>query len=199
MNQSILTYYNLSQYNQPSECSWVQLQHDAGAFEAFFRSRAPGLCAYVYKIVKDKPAAEDIVQDFFSRLWQKRAEIIITGTPDSYAYRAVHNAALNFLRDNKVVTGEIPEVVEMEDSVLEQELIHQRRVAQLQAVIARLPEQCRIIVEKVCLERRKYKDVAEELGISVFTVRNQVGKAYEILRNNIFLELICLLLAGLLK
>lgn len=185
--------------NQLSQFSWKQIQHDARAFEEFFSRLAPGLCAYVYKIVKDRHSAEDIVQDFFSRLWQRRNDIEVSGAPEKYAYRAVHNAALNFLRDNKLVSApEFPEAI-ADDSVLDQELQHQQRIQQLKAIIESLPAQCRIIFEKVCIEQKKYKDVALELGISVFTVRNQVSKAYEILRNNIFLEIICLLLAGFME
>ncbi|NML41500.1 RNA polymerase sigma-70 factor [Chitinophaga sp. G-6-1-13] len=189
----------MNQLNQSENYSWEQLQRDPAAFERFFKSTAAGLCAYALRIVKDKQAAEDIVQDFFSRLWQKRSRISIQVPPQRYAYRAVHNACLNYLRDNHTISNDaLPENMPAEEDAMEQELQLQHRVQQLERVIAGLPQQCRIVFEKVCLEQKKYKVVAEELRISVFTVRNQVAKAYDILRNNILLELICLLVLDLL-
>ncbi|MBC9934542.1 RNA polymerase sigma-70 factor [Chitinophaga qingshengii] len=190
----------MNQLNPSENCSWEQLQRDPAAFERFFKSTAAALCAYALRIVKDKQAAEDIVQDFFSRLWQKRQQISMGVPPQRYAYRAVHNTCLNYLRDNTLISNDaLPENIPAEDDVLEQELRLQDRVQQLERVIAGLPAQCRIVFEKVCLEQKKYKAVAEELGISVFTVRNQVAKAYDILRNNILLELTGLLLLDLLS
>lgn len=184
----------MNQLDQSENHSWEQLQRDPAAFERFFKSTAAALCTYALRIVKDKQAAEDIVQDFFSRLWQKRNQLSIQVPPQRYAYRAVHNACLNYLRDNPVISNDaLPENMPAEEDAMEQELQLQQRVRQLERVIASLPQQCRVVFEKVCLEQKKYKVVAEELGISVFTVRNQVAKAYDILRNNILLELICLL------
>lgn len=192
-----LSNANLNQLNQSENYSWEELQRDPAAFERFFKSTAAALCVYALRIVKDRQAAEDIVQDFFSRLWQKRGQLHIQAPPQRYAYRAVHNACLNYLRDNPVVSDNtLPENIPVDEEAIERELRLQQRVQQLERVVAGLPQQCRTVFEKVCLEQKKYKAVAEELGISVFTVRNQVAKAYEILRNNILLELICLLLAG---
>lgn len=198
--EAFLSNTNLNQLDQSENYAWEQLQRDPAAFERFFKSTAGALCVYALRIVKDKQAAEDIVQDFFSRLWQKRSQLNIQVPPQRYAYRAVHNACLNYLRDNPVVSDNtLPENIPADDGAMEQELRLQQRVQQLERVIAGLPQQCRTVFEKVCLEQKKYKAVAEELGISVFTVRNQVAKAYEILRNNILLELICLLLLDLLR
>lgn len=194
-----LSNINLNQLDQSENHSWEQLQRDPAAFERFFKSTAAGLCTYALRIVKDKQAAEDIVQDFFSRLWQKRSQISMQVPPRRYAYRAVHNACLNYLRDNHLISNDaLPENMPAEEDAIERELQLQYRVQQLERVIAGLPQQCRIVFEKVCLEQKKYKVVAEELGISVFTVRNQVAKAYDILRNNILWELICLLVLDLL-
>lgn len=198
--EAFLASTNLNQLDQSENYTWQQLQRDPAAFERFFKSTVAALCAYALRIVKDKQAAEDIVQDFFSRLWQKRQQISMAVPPQRYAYRAIHNTCLNYLRDTTLISNDaLPENIPTEDDVLEQELRLQDRVQQLERVIAGLPAQCRIVFEKVCLEQKKYKVVAEELGISVFTVRNQVAKAYDILRNNILLELIGLLLLDLLR
>ncbi|RAJ87594.1 RNA polymerase sigma-70 factor (ECF subfamily) [Chitinophaga dinghuensis] len=189
----------MSQQHQSDNYSWVELQRDPAAFEQFFKSTVAGLCAYSWRIVKDRQAAEDIVQEFFSRFWQQRAGLQIQVSPRRYAFRAVHNASLNYLRDNKLVSEDhLLEELPADEDPVERELLLQDRVRQLGQAIAALPPQCRIVFEKVCLEQRKYKEVAEELGISVFTVRNQVSKAYEILRNNIILALISLIVLCLL-
>jgi len=189
----------LNKQHRSDNYSWEALQRDPAAFEQFFKSTVAALCAYSFRIVKDKQAAEDIVQEFFSKLWQQRIELQIQISPQRYAFRAVHNASLNYLRDNKFISEDhLPEELQADEGPLEQEMLFQDRVRQLEQVIAGLPPQCRIIFEKVCLEQKKYKEVAEELGISVFTVRNQVSKAYDILRNNIILVLASLMVLCLL-
>ncbi len=199
MKQSVLVTNILSPQHRSDNYSWAALQRDPAAFEQFFKSTVAALCAYSWRIVKDRQAAEDIVQEFFSRLWQQRNGLQIQISPQRYAFRAVHNASLNYLRDNKLVSEDhLPEELPADEDPVEQELLLQDRVQQLERAIASLPPQCRMVFEKVCLEQRKYKEVAEELGISVFTVRNQVSKAYDILRNNIILVLTSLIVLCLL-
>src|SRR3954464_10653315 len=66
--------------------------------EKIFRMHHKMLCKVAYAIVKDKSAAEDIVQDVFLTIWKKRNELMIDSNLKGYLYRAVSNSCLNYLQ-----------------------------------------------------------------------------------------------------
>lgn len=173
---------------QTDNHAWLLLQQDSAAFESFFKDNVAALCAYAFKLVADRDTAEDIVQDFFSKLWQRREDIQVHTSPQRYAYRAVRNACFNYLRDTgSLKTEPVPEDMADEESGITAALQLQEQLSRLEKAIEGLPPQCRAIFERTCLQNRKYKEVAEEMGLSIHTVRNQVSKAYEILRNSCLL------------
>src|ERR1700731_791803 len=71
-------------------------------FEQVFRSHFKSLHAYACTIMRDVEPAEEIVQNVFLKLWEKKAEITIREKTSAYLYRAVHNESLNYLRHRKV-------------------------------------------------------------------------------------------------
>ena len=112
----------------------------------------------------------------------KRFENLSSGL-DKYIFASVKHAALNYLRGNRrreerhaVVAGNWKEdggeVAELNEEEIEY----------LYMTINRLPEERRRIFMMVCLEGRKYQEVADLLGISVNTVRTQMGRAFQFLR-----------------
>lgn len=74
---------------------------DSDAFKSLFYKHSGRLCLWAYKITENKEAAEDIVQDFFIKYWENRETLSFFPSFLSYAYRAVYNASLNYLRDNE--------------------------------------------------------------------------------------------------
>lgn len=133
--------------------------------------------------LNDPEAAEDTVQECFVDFWvNKRFENLSSGL-DKYIFASVKHAALNYLRGNRrreerhaVVAGNWKEdggeVAELNEEEIEY----------LYMTINRLPEERRRIFMMVCLEGRKYQEVADLLGISVNTVRTQMGRAFQFLR-----------------
>src|SRR5690554_253216 len=67
-------------------------------FERIFRELYTPLCQKAYKIVKDKDLSEDLVQQVFVNLWEKREEIKINATVKAYLYKAIIYAAFNHIR-----------------------------------------------------------------------------------------------------
>jgi len=158
---------------------------DTGAFKELFYMYSIRLCNWAYKITKDEHAAEDIVQEFFIRYWEKRQQLEFNPSFISYAYRAVYNASLNYLRDNeKYVYG-----YEITLSGLREEEANSEEAQELHNLLMKaideLPDRCKKIFVMVTLEKKKYVEVADQFGISVNTVKVQVSKAYRILREKI--------------
>ncbi|RMG32040.1 MAG: RNA polymerase sigma-70 factor [Bacteroidetes bacterium] len=158
--------------------------HEA-TFEAVFRQYYAGLCAYAHQYLKEKELAEEIVQQLFCKLWEKRQSLEIKSSLKSYLFNAVRNNCLSHLRHEKVkaeyrqysLYRQAEVQLGFEDEVQQaelQQLIH--------AAIAALPEQCRRIFEMSRFEGMKYREIALTLGLSPKTIEAQMGKALKRIR-----------------
>lgn len=163
-------------------------QGNERVFEQIFRKHYASLCHYARSILKDPDDAEEIVQNVFCTWWEKRVFIDINISLKSYLYRAVHNHALNRIKHLKVqdtYRQHNAEVLEQTEVTATDTLQHNELQQQLGKAIDRLPEQCRLIFRLSRFEELKYAEIAEQLGISVKTVENQIGKALKILRTQL--------------
>lgn len=157
------------------------------AFEQVFKTYFKPLHSYAYTILKDDSTAEEMVQNVFFNIWNRRERLAIDGSIKAYLYRSVHNESLNFLKHQKVRASyqvhyrqETPETESSSGKIMAEELS-----AHIQKALNELPPQCRMIFQLSRFEQLKYKEIAGELGISVKTVENQMGKALRVLRTKL--------------
>ncbi len=161
--------------------------HDERAFEELFRSHYESLCRSANLLLNDADEAEEMVQNVFVTLWEKRSRLEITTSVKSYLYRSIRNASLNRIKHEKVkreYTTE-QELLSAPAAPASHQLLQKELQVQISLVIASLPEQCRLIFKMSRFEEMKYAEIADELGISVKTVENQMGKALKILRTKL--------------
>lgn len=172
-------------------------------FEQVFKEHFKRLHAYASTILKDADDAEEMVQNVFFKLWEKREKLEELQSVAAYLYRAVHNECMNFLKHEKVKTAYEAHAVHhgnissaAEDTAGKKEL--EQRV---QSALNDLPEQCRTIFQMSRFEELKYREIADRLGLSVKTVENQMGKALKILRTKLsdYITVVGLLLITLFK
>jgi RNA polymerase sigma-70 factor (family 1) len=164
--------------------AWMR---DEKAFEQLFRSYYQALCRSADLILNDPDEAEETVQNIFITLWQKRGQMEITTSIKSYLYRAVRNAALNRVKHHKVRMEYSREQEILAQSTMPSTHLsfHNELQEQIQQAIESLPGQCRLIFKLSRFEELKYSEIAEQLGISIKTVENQMGKALKILREKL--------------
>jgi RNA polymerase sigma-70 factor, ECF subfamily len=156
------------------------------SFEQVFRSHFKSLHSYACTLMRDPTAAEEVVQNVFVKLWEKKEEIEIRENISVYLYRAVHNASLNQLKHLKVrstyqsyaMRRHTPNDHEKASGKLMLGELEQR----LEKALLELPEQCRTIFQLSRFEELKYREIADKLGLSIKTVENQMGKALKLLR-----------------
>lgn len=162
-------------------------QGDPGALDALFRRHYASLCRVSVRFVGQPAAAEDIVQETFAKLWARRHTLPADATSiGAYLRRSVRNRSLNYLRDRKripVDEGELPPTATTDSlhspiAALEQEEQRHR----INQAIDRLPERCRLVFVMNKIEDMSQREIAEQLGISVKTVENQMTRAYRYLR-----------------
>lgn len=158
------------------------------SFEALFRQYYQMLCTYALRFVKDPDTAEEIVQDLFYKLWEKRAELQINTSVKSYLYSAVHNRCLKFIEHRNVET-KYRNYYLLHESEIDNEPGDSASISELQGVIENtlnaLPERCSRIFRLNRFEGLKYHEIALKLSISVKTVEANMGKALKLLRKNL--------------
>ena len=152
-------------------------------FENVFRKYYPVLLPFIERHVADRELAKDILQDVFFRLYESGADFTSDITLKSWLYRASRNAALDYLRHLKVRDEHR---LLMAESIMfaadVDETVHEELARKIKEAINSLPPQCRQIVRMNILDDRKYSEIAEELGISVNTIRTQISRGYKKLR-----------------
>jgi RNA polymerase sigma-70 factor (ECF subfamily) len=188
-----------NQHIEPSELPGWDKHNEEEFFESLFKKWYAVLCPFVYRIVRDKEIAQDLVQDVFVKLWEKRAQIEITTSIKSYLFRACMNAALNHQSSRKKYkeTNEEAVVHSLSDSAATDDALHSGELEKrINEAIESLPPACKNVFILSRFEELSYKEIAETLQISIKTVENQMGKALKILRIqlNDYLVLICLFL-----
>ncbi len=160
---------------------------DQDALKQLFDREYLPVCHAIRRFVPDHNTVEDLAQEVFLRFWIKRESISIQSSLPAYLRRMAVNEALAYLRrqrtflnDDHFPTMTAPLTDDAEERYLHDELQHQLRQA-----IGELPPRCRTIFQLSRFEERSYKEIAQQLGISVKTVENQMGKALKHLRNRL--------------
>ncbi len=153
------------------------------AFEKLFRNYYAPLCYYASKILQNDGAAEEIVQDFFVRLWEKRADIEIETSLKNYFFRSVKNLCLNQIKHESVKLQHVKSVISEAESTEYSDHFQEVNLQKdIEEGIAALPEKRREIFRLSREEGLKYREIADKLNISIKTVEAQMGLAIRALR-----------------
>ena len=154
-------------------------------FRQLFDKLYDGLCRYSIQFVRVPQIAEDIVQNLFIYLWEKRKEIDIHTSYSSYLHKAVKNRSIEYLRSKFAridfvqtdASQFLPEYSNPQIKLEEEEL--ETIIAK---VVNDLPEKCYIIFSMSRFGDLTHKQIAEKLNISVKTVEAQLTKALKRIR-----------------
>lgn len=149
-------------------------------FELQFKRLYLPLGMYALRLVDDADVAEDLVQDSFMKVWmyiENKGEIYDF---PSFIYRTVRNECLRYLRNNRMTLDEshIPDIPEVDEDDIDTSY----RDARIWKAIDSLPEKCRAVFLMSKRDGFSNEEIAEELNISIKTVKNQMTKAFSRLR-----------------
>lgn len=152
---------------------------DSDQFSIVYKTYYKELVVYTYGFVKSKEISEDLTQQLFVDLWEKRESITIHSNIKSFLFRAARNKAINHLTRNKTIAVDLFEAEEnsISQEELEEEMLRIHRDKALYEIIEKLPEQRRLIFKSCYFEDKKYSETAQALGISINTVKTQMGRA----------------------
>ncbi|WGH76226.1 RNA polymerase sigma factor [Tenacibaculum tangerinum] len=155
-------------------------------FNAIFNKHSQTLRNYMYYKCGDIQQAEDIVQEAYIKLWNNCAKVVFEKAK-SYLYTIANNHFLNEIAHKKVVVEYQKQSVfsgktdESPQFILEQEEFH----VKLKQAIANLPEKQREVFLLSRIDKKKYSEIADIVGISVKAVEKRMSNALLTLKDKI--------------
>ena len=147
------------------------------------------LCVYSVQYTDSLEVSEDIVQDFFIRLWEKKLYLTVNSNLKSFLFNSVRNASVDYLRKHQPYRFvEIEEDAYITDFELNETEIEEQ-VRRLKHYLKQLtPQEYKVLME-IVVHNKKYKEVADELGLSVNTIKTHLSRALKFLRSQPFISL----------
>jgi RNA polymerase sigma-70 factor, ECF subfamily len=162
-------------------------QSDKKSFEILFRIYYAPLCSFSHKYVKDKDDCEEIVQGFFLKLWDKREELDINLSVKNYLFSSIRNRCLNYIKHEKIKLEYQSDMMKNPDGQIDTTnfIMEVDLIDRIDQSIAALPARRREIFVLSREHGLKYREIADQLGISIKTVETQMGQALKELREKL--------------
>lgn len=157
------------------------------ALRQIFDRHYPLLLSDIYRLIPDESTCQDLAQELFVDLWNKRESLDIHTSLRAYLRRAAVNKSLNYIKANRRFQfddtdelGHLPDTSAADFGLKEKQDTLEDA---LHAAIDTLPEKCRAVFNLSRFEQLSHREIAEKLGISVKTIENQITKAMKMLRD----------------
>lgn len=169
-------------------CFLYLQQGEQSAFNFFFNNYYQPLVHFAFTFLKDTEAAEDVVEDCFLKLWERREIITSESSIKPFLYKTVRNACIDILRKqvhskayvnhiNKSPREFAPDAIK---NIIISESMHQVHLA-----FQNLPSKYKQIFAMLWVQGKEVKEIAAELNLPVSTVKSQKQRVLELIRNQL--------------
>ena len=163
-------------------------QGDETAFTELYHHYSARIYYNLLRLVRSEEVAEELLQDTFLKIWEKRATLDPEKSFQSFLYRIAGNLAVDFYRkaalDSKLRAHLLATSAETSEPA-EQGVIRKETFDQLQEMISRLPAQRQRVFYLCRVEGKSYAEAAAIVGISTGTVKDHLVKAGRFLREGL--------------
>jgi RNA polymerase sigma factor (sigma-70 family) len=164
-----------------SECA----KGSSRAQRALFDKFAPKMLAVCQRYLRNTDEAEDVLQDGFVKIFQKIGEFKMEGSLEGWIRRIMVNTALDALRKNKKLLGDV-QLDDVSYKVsFEDHGFGDMDVRHLLVMIDNLPDGYRVVFNMFAIEGYSHKEIADTLGVSENTSKSQYSRARAFLRNQL--------------
>jgi RNA polymerase sigma-70 factor (ECF subfamily) len=163
-------------------------QDDIAAFEEIYNKYWLKLYSAAYNRLKEREAAQEVVQDFFTSFWVNRAQLKIHSSLQGYLFTAIKYSVLNYKRAENVRADYCDLLLlANQDSYnpTEEYVTYKELIESINNGVEQLPPKCRSVFELSRNQYKSNKEIAKLLDISEKTVENHLTKALRYLRVNI--------------
>ena len=159
------------------------------AFDDLFTIWYGKLQAYAFSVLQNEWQAEEVVQTVFCRIWEKRRKWQVHTSMKAYLYGSVYHQCMDGFRRAKQVRNyqrhAFQNSIEVQVASASGKAELKELEVRLKYALSQLPDQCRTIFQLSRFGGLKYREIAEQLGLSVKTVEAQVSKALKHLRDQL--------------
>ena len=157
------------------------LDHD---LQHIFDKYAKNLCLYALNYLETEADAEDIMQDVLIRCWEKR-DILLSDEKviKTYLFNSVRNACLDKIEKKDVMRYHI-DIIKQE--IIDEETItfDEKLLLEIREELAQMPDQTQKVITRVFMQDMKYQEVADDLHISINTVKTLLRNGIKHLRSH---------------
>lgn len=168
-----------------NELASLLRQGERLAYTEIFNRYKEVLFRHAVRFLQDRELAEDVIQDVFLMLWEKREALTFTSSLSAYLYSTVRNRIFNHMTRQKVVArylDSIRDFMEKGCYTTDEQVRARELAAIIEKEVAALPQKMREVFLLSREESRSHKEIGELLGISDKTAKQQLYKAVKILR-----------------
>jgi RNA polymerase sigma-70 factor (ECF subfamily) len=161
---------------------------DRGAFAELYDRFFGLLYIHACRKLGDEEEAEDLLQELFANIWEKRQSIALTGSLSSYMFAAVRNRVLNIIERRRINLKYIHSLADyaVNNHRYADEKLREKELQQMiEKELDCLPEQMRVIFQMSRLEYLNYKEIGEKLDMSEQAVKSVMKRTLKILRRKL--------------
>jgi len=178
---------------------------DQEAFTSLYNQYKTTLHLFVLKFIKSPSLAEDITQEVFMKIWEKREQLSAVNSFKDYLFITARNHTLNrlkFIARQEIAVGEIVRNYPNTKNDTSYQLLQQEYGEYIQRVLSSLPERTREVFQLCRVEEKSYDEVAALLGITRHAVKKHMMRSNKAFRDTLGDELnisVVLLIVSFLK
>ncbi|GAA3604397.1 RNA polymerase sigma-70 factor [Flavivirga amylovorans] len=154
------------------------------AFKLLFEAYYDKLFVYINGFTNDSFLTQDIIQDTFVKLWNRRDSLKLEQSVTGYLYKTAYNTFCNNYRDQRKESKMLDSLTYEKITNLLSEDTDERlaKIERIKAVIEKLPPKTLRVFKMSKYQGYKYHEIAKELNISIKTVENQMTRAFAFIR-----------------
>jgi RNA polymerase sigma-70 factor (ECF subfamily) len=173
--------------NVPTDAELLDLLRDGDhtAFTTLFNRYWSKLLAIAYNHTRDRQSAEEIVQNLFVNLWNRRSDLLIENVGNYLATAVKFAVFKEYYRKQKRESSLIGKLTFLEEETIEDVIMAKFLQHYINGIVETLPEKCRLVFRKSRDEHHTNAEIAEELGVSEKTVEMHITKALKTIRSEL--------------
>ncbi|MBL1409028.1 RNA polymerase sigma factor [Sphingobacterium faecale] len=167
------------------------IESDQMAYTEIYSRYSKSIYVFVLRRLSDVDESQDIVQDIFLSLWNRRSTIRISGTLSSYLLTAARNKIIDTINRQKLADRYLDSFHRFLSNTVENTdylIRHNELNTLIEDEISKLPAKMREVFELSRKASKTRKEIALELGISEQTVKSHMQHALKILKNTLGLN-----------
>ncbi|MEP3389188.1 MAG: RNA polymerase sigma-70 factor [Reichenbachiella sp.] len=161
----------------------IQNNLDQNFKDLYFEFYEAALRTAIY-VLKRQDAAEDVVQNVFLKLWDKRGQLDQLNNPKAYIMQMARNGALDVIKKGDYLGEEfIP--LEFEEDLVDTSIEHDDMRKAIEQAVGQLSPKCRLVFSLSRFEGLTNPEIAEHLDVSIRTVETQISNALKSFRTDL--------------